>query len=292
MWSVSASDLRLVDLIASNRSRGLSAFATDAAYLQAAAFLRSCRRIAVVTGYFIPDAAAAETDGPLGSAALVRSLKRRGVDAFLTTDGLCAPVVKAAADFLGLRCQVCSSLDDVLEKNIDAIVFCERPGRTPDGTARSMRGYPLPPGTVWFDGLLSPYAISPVKSVAVGDGGNEAGMGNWRAEMSALKPDFSPYLAEGVADIPLAADVSEWGAWALAGLVESRGALSPDELQLGLEKLLKAGAVDGSTGERALSIDGYSLAHCAEKLKAVNDWCSAHPLTAQSDTGQEGLQDV
>ncbi len=61
------------------------------------------RKVAVVTGFFIPHAQppAAETDGPPGSLFLAHCLQALGVEAAVITDAPCAPAVRAAADGIG-----------------------------------------------------------------------------------------------------------------------------------------------------------------------------------------------
>ena len=61
------------------------------------------RKVAIVTGFFIPHAQppAAETDGPPGSLLLAHCLQVLGIEAAVITDAPCAPAVRAAADGIG-----------------------------------------------------------------------------------------------------------------------------------------------------------------------------------------------
>ncbi|MBC7819183.1 MAG: DUF4392 domain-containing protein [Planctomycetaceae bacterium] len=61
------------------------------------------RKVAIVTGFFIPHAQppAAETDGPPGSLLLAHCLQALGIEAAVITDAPCAPAVRAAADGIG-----------------------------------------------------------------------------------------------------------------------------------------------------------------------------------------------
>jgi hypothetical protein len=58
------------------------------------------RKIAIVTGFFIPHAQppSAETDGPPGSLLLASLLEALGMETRVLTDGPCAAAVRAAAD--------------------------------------------------------------------------------------------------------------------------------------------------------------------------------------------------
>ncbi len=61
------------------------------------------RRVAIVTGFFIPHSQppAAETDGPPGSLFLASCLRGIGIDAIVITDAPCGPALQAAADGIG-----------------------------------------------------------------------------------------------------------------------------------------------------------------------------------------------
>src|SRR5262245_20438698 len=73
--------------------------ATQAAgnLLRAAESLAGARSVDVLTGTFMPEASAAETDGPPGAVALAAGLTRLGIEAVVVTDERCAPVIEAAA---------------------------------------------------------------------------------------------------------------------------------------------------------------------------------------------------
>ena len=57
----------------------------------AAHLARFGRRVAIVTGFFIPGAAppAAETDGPPGALVLAQTLQALGIDSLMVTDEFC-----------------------------------------------------------------------------------------------------------------------------------------------------------------------------------------------------------
>ena len=64
---------------------------------------RNAKRVAIVTGFFIPRAQppCAETDGPPGSLFLAHCLRELGIDTAIVTDDPCAPAVRAAAKEIG-----------------------------------------------------------------------------------------------------------------------------------------------------------------------------------------------
>ncbi len=58
--------------------------------------------VALVTGFYIPHADAAETDGPLGSVFLARALARLGARVLLAAEPICADALKLALFHCGL----------------------------------------------------------------------------------------------------------------------------------------------------------------------------------------------
>src|SRR5437762_2956231 len=61
----------------------------------AAQSLRLARRVGIVSGFFIPDAGAGETDGPPGAKALGDALRQLGVQVDYITDERNAPLFRA-----------------------------------------------------------------------------------------------------------------------------------------------------------------------------------------------------
>ena len=79
------------------------------------------RKVAIVTGFFIPHAQppAAETDGPPGSLLLAHCLQSLGIEAAVITDAPCAPAVRAAADGISFP------IDRVLVSPLKAESWCD-----------------------------------------------------------------------------------------------------------------------------------------------------------------------
>lgn len=118
-------------------------------------------------------------------------------------------------------------------------------------------------------------------TLGIGDGGNEIGMGcfPWRQLQGAIQRSPGGQIACRVAtDKVITAGISNWGAYALvaAMAVVDPTVRAADTLSVAgerelLEKLVRdAGAVDGVTLERSLSVDGVDaeayLAHLAAIL--------------------------
>jgi hypothetical protein len=139
----------------------------------------------------------------------------------------------------------------------------ERCGRTSDGTARNMRGDDVGAFTTLLDDL---FLAGPWRTIAIGDGGNEIGMG-------ALPPGLiAAHIAHGEAiacvtpaDHLILSGVSHWGAYALlGGLAALRddwraallACLDPERDRMILEAAVRRGpAVDGVTRRQTVTID-------------------------------------
>ncbi|WP_333645248.1 DUF4392 domain-containing protein [Thermanaerovibrio acidaminovorans] len=254
-------DLRkLGDLLASDRAGRMAPRFFDPSSLHGAALaLREARRVVLVTGFMIPSAMAPETDGPPGAVWLARALHEAGKEVKVITDRGCLDAVSAAGAAIRVPREAFSpGLVDPLEW--DALVYVERIGRSQDGTYRNMRGLDVshwvePLDQMALDALSAPQGPT---VIAVGDGGNEAGMGNYRDALSPLVGDFARCLSVVESHLPLAVDVSNWGAYALAGLAFGpRWVPSPEaELDM-LDAMLDLGAVDGARLRRTRSVDGF-----------------------------------
>jgi hypothetical protein len=225
--------------------------------------LTRARRVAVVTGFFIPSAGFPETDGPGGSAALARAVDLSGRESSLWTDTRCLSVVASASRAIdGVVPRAASSGSDILSWKPDLIVYLERLGRAADGGYYNMRGQDVSSTVVSLDDavLKKPEGVS---VIGVGDGGNEAGMGNLRRELGELMPSYGRFLSVVESDVPLPVDVSDWGGYALAGALSlSCGewcGVDPDEVISMIKAEVAAGAVDGVTLKREPSVDGFPL---------------------------------
>lgn len=108
----------------------------------------------------------------------------------------------------------------------------------------------------------------PIKSIAIGDGGNELGMGRflWEDLVAAIATGpAGKIVCRVAADIALVAGTSNWGGYALAlAVARLRGQrltstwLEPAGQQRLLEVLVAAGAVDGRTRLAEPTVDGLT----------------------------------
>ena len=234
------------------------------AYARAAAAIAapSPTRAMLLTGF--PVGGYGETDGPPGALAVGRTLVELGWDvvtvACRTTDAVVRALLEdvgpvEAADDAGRGAgDACEALRR--KYSPDLVVAIERPGLTADGRLTSMRGEDLTGVAAALDSLMR----APL-TVAVGDGGNEIGMGALAPYLQAkgLIPGVSVTRAAHL----LLADVSNWGAYGLVAmldLVTGRDTLPDAATETRwIERLVEAGAVDGMTRSNTAMVDGHSM---------------------------------
>lgn len=237
------------------------------------------QRVGIVTGFYVPRAAqpAAETDGPLGAAVLAQVLTAIGADVEVVTDAPCHPVVAAALTAAGVPEAMLPAWPDVDPGGWTHAVAIERVGHGADGRHRNMLGDDIsdvtPPVDVMFDELTVP-------KTAIGDGGNEVGMGRLDPELVAETVHLGETIRSVVGcDHLIVGGTSNWGAHALAALLAAAAgvdapALTEDGSRGILDAMVAAGSVDGVTAENVATVDGLAWGDywaVAEQINRVVD---------------------
>jgi hypothetical protein len=244
----------------------------------AARTLADAKGVGLITGFFVPrgEVAAPETDGPVGTALLAASLAACGVPARIAVDTPCAGAVRAAVEAAGGGVTIDevgvddrAGLDRLVESwrrgGISHAVAIERCGRSGDGRPRNMRGVDVSPWTAPLDDL---FLGGPWTRLAVGDGGNEIGMGKLPAGLIASTvPNGAAIACVTSCDHLVVAGVSNWGAY---GLMAALAVLKPGwaptiarfltaerDLAVTQATVDKAAAVDGVTARREATVDGF-----------------------------------
>lgn len=227
--------------------------------------LRAARLLRDVTGPVLigtgfPVADTFETDGPVGALALYRGLAALGAQPWLA----CAPPlsVALAKDYRvlelplqpGNRARI-QARTWLTEYRPSAVISIERPGVTPDGRYYNMRGEDISSRCGVFDPYLD---CADCPTVAIGDGGNEIGMG----KIPEALADLDIHASVTSCDELVVADVSNWGAYALLVLLgrwAGRDLLADWSPRETLHYLSERGSVDGVTRENTLTEDGLPL---------------------------------
>jgi glutamate racemase len=264
---------------------------------RAAAGKPATLRVLIATGYSVTEQHGAplpETDGPPGAGLLGHDLQQLSnglpakglnvrIEVTYVTDRANAPVQKAVNERLGLKDAEIHVFDalhgpeaDTAAKKLlddiepDVVLFTERPGQTHEGEFRNMRGLSVKDINPPLDALLriAGKSARPITTIAVGDGGNEAGMGgvnlymppnilNLRNVPTFATPDI--YSIDSVGQ-PVTASVSNWGAQALGGAVLGQFGMldamhTGQQVRVAITAAGEAGAVDGVTRLKPGEVD-------------------------------------
>jgi hypothetical protein len=255
-----------------------------------------------------------ETDGPLGAFALARALVHLGCNVKIVSDecnedvlmgGVCGIGEWSAAGRLTLESfppeheweEYDAQRAIEIAESCSHIIAIERPGISADGIAYTMSGRGM-------NDLLAPLhqiinlakEHNPNISVsAIGDGGNELGMGSVYGKiLTSSIPHASQVASTVECDDLLVVAVSNWGGYALAAATtvcrysqsnrfdENGKALSAssvistclpsvaDEKEI-LQRIVDSGCRDGITGKQECTVDGLSLEENMRVLREITE---------------------
>lgn len=223
--------------------------------LRAAQILKNIKGTVLIgTGFPVGDTF--ETDGPVGALILYRALEILGA-----TPVLVCGTPMASAFQHDYRVSVIS----VGKNNIalaeakralahfqpQAIISIERPGLAANGCYHNMRGEDISARAACFDFFMDE-ATCP--TIAIGDGGNEIGMGNVKEFLTQL--DIIPAVTQ--CDELIISDVSNWGVYGILAFLSrwSKHDLldetCPEQI---LRYISNLGSVDGVTRQNELTED-------------------------------------
>ncbi|MBW3539007.1 MAG: DUF4392 domain-containing protein [Planctomycetes bacterium] len=250
---------------------------------------------------------AAETDGPPGTLLLAQALEALGVRTCVVTDSHCAGAVAAAAeafDYDRSRLIVPPRDGHWIEgffldgpgRDLTHLIALERVGpshtrasliaqirelgapvelfeaRVPvqtHGRCHNMRGQAIDEHTADLHRLFDEVRTfrPEAKTIGLGDGGNEIGMGSipWEELVARLEGEHAVCIPCRVAtDWNILAGTSNWGGYALAAAVLAlagrEDVLRPwdrEHQRQAIEHMVAHGpAVDGCTGRQEATVDG------------------------------------
>jgi hypothetical protein len=271
------------DIILSHDKRGISALRAylPARFCEEAAQLiheksRIPEKTALITsGFYIPQAKSAETDGPLGAFALSRALKMLEFKVVMVTDKYSHRIFKLGKDnvvkfpitddnkSLKYAYKLLGEYDPAI------MIAVERCGVTRSGRFLNMRGKDISAYNARVDYLF----LEQENTIGIGDGGNEIGMGNLADKIQnthnlPAEPAVTPVKRLVIAS------VSNWGAYGLIAalsLLTGRNLLPSVEWEKKmLRTIVDRGAVDGISGEKQYSVDGFDEEGNAEVLAKLN----------------------
>lgn len=211
---------------------------------------------AVLIGTGFPVLNTFETDGPVGAIALYQCAEKLGLKPRIVCGNPLFSVLSQQYQCYPLEVNQYQQLSHIAEQALaklkPALVLAiERPGFNAQGRYANMRGEDISPRCASFDHFLH-QARCP--TLAIGDGGNEIGMGNLAGVLGSL--NIIPSVTE--CDELVIADVSNWAAWgiiAMLSVLRGENLLNNNLLDI-LRFLVKHGCIDGVTREATLTEDG------------------------------------
>ena len=276
--------------------RGLASSDAESHLYSAAANLLDAERVILVTGFCIRAAMIGETDGPSGTLAVAHALRQLGKEVVLVSDKFSDGLLEAGARVLGAPypITVLSPVQEESDRAIDEllasfaptqVVAIERPGSAIDGHRYSMRGEILDELVPSADRLLAPPGTRNYATIAVGDGGNELGMGHLRDSLMDRINLGELIFCDTEADHVIPAGISNWGAYALAAslaVLSGKAILIRPEDELAvLEAQVAVGAVDGCTRKNEVSVDGVPIGDYLQTVSAIYAGCQAYLAATQ-----------
>ena len=213
--------------------------------------LNNNERVLLVTGFPIPPAMRAETDGPPGALALYRAVERLGG----TTEILTYPEVREALRPFRVRF---AEKPEVSEYSL--VVAIETPGRAADGKCYSMSGMEITRET--FDRVVLEARELGIPTIGIGDGGNEAGMGKIKELVERYVPLGRKIASVVETDELVLSAVSNWGAYGLVAQLSvelGENLLEGWDEKAVIRAMSEAGLIDGISKDRTPTVDGIGL---------------------------------
>ena len=267
-------------------------------------------RVLMLTGFIVPPWNVGETDGLTGTIVLGRALEVAfNVQPVIVCEPEIFPPLEAGFRAAGML--VFYSFDDARdlphsvvllpfpkEENAaraeatrladvihpTACVAVERPGRNPEGQYHFAMGRNVTEWIAPVDFLYEEVMQRGVLTVAVGDFGNELGMGTIGETIRAETPagaDCGCPCGAGIAcmigsDIPVACSVSDWGAYAIAAALSyltgnSFAFPSGPFYQRILEATVVGGCIDGTSTYAIPHLDGVGEAYNVRLVEMLAD---------------------
>ncbi len=237
--------------------------------LRAAQMLKDIKgTILIGTGFPVSDTF--ETDGPVGALILYRALTLLGATPILVC---CENMANLLAENYHVFALNSGNLPQAWQETQQAleyykpqvVISIERPGLCANGCYHNMHGEDISAKAACFDHFMT-QANCP--TIAIGDGGNEIGMGKVKESLSEF--DIIPAITS--CDELIVADISNWGVYgilAFLSLWSNRDLLSETNPETILKYLSNLGSVDGVTQKNTLTEDGLPAQEGLNLIKTI-----------------------
>ncbi|OQR89919.1 hypothetical protein ACHHYP_05944 [Achlya hypogyna] len=258
--------------------------------------------VAILTGFpcLLDYTPPTETDGLGGACALIHALHVIGRHrAHILTDEVNAVVLKSCIEAAAVAATVLHSFPpanewthatqvklEALYSTMGAYVAIERAGAAEDGRYYTMRARDMTAIVAPLDQCFAYAKSHGIPTIAIGDGGNELGMGNVSAATKAKVRNGETIAAKLGCDHLIVACISDWGAYALcAGLAlrhrNSDALLTRETVVAIANAMIAAGARDGILGCQDTFVDGLPLVETLNLVHAMRHCVNNMPLVTR-----------
>ena len=278
--------MTIEDIILSGDTRGVSRLRRrlPADFCQSAAqyVLDSEGTVLILTGFYVKGSW--ETDGPPGAVAIGRALEALGRKVIYITDGA-APMLRGLVGrpkdkvrefpITGREASKIAARSILTAVKPGLAISIERCGMTKESKLYlNMRGIDISEHTAKLDYLFQGVK----KNVAIGDGGNEIGMGSVYEHIPAVST-LVPDPAVTPADHLIIASVSNWGGYGLVAclsILTGKDLLPSTEEEFKMvKKWIDLGGVDGISGEKVYTVDNMDAGQTANILSRLHQEVAA-----------------
>jgi hypothetical protein len=256
--------------------------------------------VVIATGFVFPPWGTGELDGVVGATVIARALEiGHGAKPVLVVEPELVPAVSALIRVAGLQpvttkeafaaprtalvlgftkdeaaapAAATELLDTVKPK---ALLTIERPGRDANGRYHMGNGSDVTDYAAKIDHLFTQGTERGLLTVAIGDLGNELGLGSLQEVVKARIPFGTTIAASVPADHVITAAVSDWAGYALAAAIsfvsgKANAAVSGDQLRQLLWRAVDTGLIDGS-GYAIPAVDGVGVDYNARLAATLAD---------------------
>ena len=242
--------------------------------------LKDKGKVFLTTGFPImhEDRVLCETDGPLGLVRLAYGLSLMGIETVIITGELYAkPLLKlinsqfSNAKFMIIKNErkMGKRFKDILnEHKPDMMIAVESPGRSYDNRYYDMSGGDITDYVTPFDLMFEMAHDLNIKTVGIGDGGNEIGMGLISDTVKRYIKNGDEIASKVKTDYLIVGNTSNWGSYgllaALSNLLKKPLLLNGKIEETLLKKCANLGLVDGILKKIEPSVDGFNMAENKE----------------------------
>lgn len=264
------------DIILSNDRKGISRLkkylSNNFCEKAAECIAQNLSRTLVLTGFYVDGTC--ETDGLASAISLAKVLKREGSQVTFVTDKYCSYVLKRLSNSPVINFPIDDKAESFSENLIrklspTLIISIERCGKSEDGRYYNFILNDITNNTSKLDTLFDKVE----HSIAIGDTGNEIGMGNLFEEIKKEKVFLMPSTTK--AEHLVISSTSNWGVYGLISYISKF--LKKDyfynikDKEI-IMKLVNFGAIDGISEKNEPTVDTYTLEETEEIIKELGEF--------------------